>query len=237
MTGWLGRIYAISAGLAFAASLAYGAYFYLAALDRPGPAATPGALWHNAAWLLAFALHHSLMARSGAKQALARIASPTIERATYVWIASLLYFGVCVTWRRLSGELYDFTGPAAWPFHAIQLSGAAAAWLGVSRLDPLELSGIRQTWSARGVDPTRANSPLHTDGIYAWVRHPLYLGWVLMVWGTPHMTMDRLVFATLTTVYLVVAVPFEERSLATSFGEAYRTYRSRVKWRIVPGLY
>lgn len=237
MTGCLGRLYAVSAGVAFVASLAYGAYFYLHALDRPGPAPTSGALWHNVAWTLVFALHHSLMARSGAKQALARIASPTIERATYVWIASLLYVGVCAAWRRLPGELYAFTGPAAWPFVVIQLGGAAAAWLGVSRLDPLELSGIRQTWSARRADPKRVNSPLHTDGIYAWVRHPLYLGWVLMVWGTPHMTMDRLVFATLTTAYLVVAVPFEERSLAASFGEPYLAYRRRVRWRIVPFLY
>ena len=72
---------------------------------------------------------------------------------------------------------------------------------------------------------------------YKLVRHPIYFGWVLVVFGTPHMTGDRLAFAVMTTAYLVVAVPFEERSLARSFGEAYARYQRDVKWRMIPFIY
>jgi protein-S-isoprenylcysteine O-methyltransferase Ste14 len=69
------------------------------------------------------------------------------------------------------------------------------------------------------------------------VRHPIYLGWVLMTFGAPEMTATRFSFAAISTAYLIVAVPFEERSLVRTFGDAYREYRARVRWRMVPGLY
>ena len=74
-------------------------------------------------------------------------------------------------------------------------------------------------------------------GPYRWVRHPLYLGWLLMVFGAAHMTGDRLAFAAITTAYLVVAIPWEERSLRQSFGEAYARYMRDVRWRMIPFIY
>jgi len=75
------------------------------------------------------------------------------------------------------------------------------------------------------------------NGPYRWVRHPLYLGWVLMVFGTSHMTRDRLTFAVVTTLYLVLAIPFEERSLRRSFGDDYVRYMRDVRWRMIPFIY
>jgi protein-S-isoprenylcysteine O-methyltransferase Ste14 len=69
------------------------------------------------------------------------------------------------------------------------------------------------------------------------VRHPIYLGWILMVAAPPSMTAGRLLFALLSIGYLVVAVPLEERDLEREFGEAYRAYKAQVRWRMVPGVY
>src|SRR5262249_41028582 len=74
-------------------------------------------------------------------------------------------------------------------------------------------------------------------GAYGLVRHPLYLGWILMVFGTPHLTGDRLLFAAVTSAYLLVAIPWEERSLEVAFGDAYRQYKQRVRWRVLPYVY
>ena len=78
---------------------------------------------------------------------------------------------------------------------------------------------------------------LQTGGVYGLVRHPLYFGWVLIVFGAAHMTGDRLTFAVLTTAYLVMAMPWEERSLEREFGASYRRYKEKVRWKILPYLY
>ena len=83
----------------------------------------------------------------------------------------------------------------------------------------------------------RPPAPLRTDGLYGFVRHPVYFGWVLVVFGAPVMTMTRLTFAVISTAYLALAVPFEERSLIETFGPDYASYRKRVRWRMIPGIY
>jgi protein-S-isoprenylcysteine O-methyltransferase Ste14 len=78
---------------------------------------------------------------------------------------------------------------------------------------------------------------LTVGGPYTWVRHPIYLGWVLLVFGAPAMTTGRLCFATVSTLYLIVAIPLEERSLTGEFGAAYARYRRQVRWRLIPGVW
>jgi protein-S-isoprenylcysteine O-methyltransferase Ste14 len=101
------------------------------------------------------------------------------------------------------------------------------AWA-VARIDALELAGIR---------PATTAPALQVDGPYRWVRHPVYLGWLLMVFGTAHLTRDRLAFAAISSSYLFLAVPWEERSLRQACGDAYARYEQQVKWRIIPFLY
>ena len=79
--------------------------------------------------------------------------------------------------------------------------------------------------------------PLATTGVFQIVRHPLYLGWALLVFGAPHMTATRGVFAIVSTAYLALAIPFEERSLGDAFGAEYEAYRRAVKWRMIPWVY
>jgi protein-S-isoprenylcysteine O-methyltransferase Ste14 len=78
---------------------------------------------------------------------------------------------------------------------------------------------------------------LQITGPYRLVRHPIYLGWLLATFGPAHLTLDRLMFAAISAVYLVVAMPIEERALRRSFGEAYARYQERVRWRVVPYIY
>ena len=92
--------------------------------------------------------------------------------------------------------------------------------------------------SVPAVAPSAAeHAPLTISGPYRWLRHPIYLGWVMFVFAAPTMTSGRLLFATISTLYLIVAIPFEERSLTSEFGPAYREYQRKVRWRLVPGVW
>jgi protein-S-isoprenylcysteine O-methyltransferase Ste14 len=192
----------------------------------PAPGWSP--LAFDAALITVFALHHSLFARERIKEWLARSAATSLLRSVYVWVASLLLMLVCVLWRPIGGEIYHATGIRAIAHAAIQIAGVWITARGVARIDPLELAGIR---------PAAGTERLQVTGPYRWVRHPLYLGWMLAVFGTAHMTGDRLAFAAITTIYLVVAIPWEERSLLKSFGDDYARYVRDVTWRMIPFIY
>jgi protein-S-isoprenylcysteine O-methyltransferase Ste14 len=85
--------------------------------------------------------------------------------------------------------------------------------------------------------PPRDDKALSTTGAYGLVRHPIYLGWALIVWSVPAMTGTRLVFAAVSTLYLVVAIPFEERQMRRTMGRPYDDYARAVRWRMLPGVY
>jgi methanethiol S-methyltransferase len=116
--------------------------------------------------------------------------------------------------------------------NAGMIAGLIMTAMAASSLDPLELAGIRQAFGW----PLRRRG-LITTGPFGLVRHPLYLGWVLLVWGLPVMTGTQFVFAAISTAYLVIAVPFEERELMRTMGAEYEAYARVVRWRILPGLY
>ena len=149
-------------------------------------------------------------------------------------IATLAAFiAVCAAWQPVPGELYHVTGVFALAAYAVHVAGIVLTARGSARLDVLDLAGVR------AVAPSRpaTHVPLQTRGVYGFVRHPVYFAWVLMVIGTPRMTMTRLTFAVLSTAYLAIAIPFEERGLLDVFGSEYREYQKRVRWRMIPGLY
>ena len=98
-----------------------------------------------------------------------------------------------------------------------------------------DIAGVRQVQAAG--ESGQAHIALVTTGLYGFVRHPLYLSWLLVVFGTPHMTMTRLTFAVVSSAYLGFAIPFEERGLIRVFGDDYRRYQRQVRWRMLPGVY
>ena len=101
-------------------------------------------------------------------------------------------------------------------------------------INHFDLFGLRQTWLAlldRPYTPLRFTTP----GPYRVVRHPLYVGWLLAFWATPTMTATHLLFAVMTTAYILIAIQLEERDLAAAYGESYAAYRRSVPM-LVPRL-
>lgn len=224
-------------GAAFVASLLYFLYFYFVQLGRPASEDDwRGALAANVALFGLFAVHHSVMARPWAKRKLARVLAPELERTMYVWIASVLLALVCFLWQPMPGTLYRVEGAWRWVLYAVQALGIGLTLRASARLDVLELAGIRQIRERRRERPPGLVG-LQMTGPYTIVRHPVYLGWVAMVAATPDMTTNRLAFSAISILYLAAAVPFEERSLEAAFGDNYREYRRRVRWRFLPGIY
>ena len=131
------------------------------------------------------------------------------------------------SWQPVGGELYDRHGAPAILHAIVQLAGLWLVARSVAKIDGLELAGIREP----------AAGGLQVGGPYRLVRHPLYLGWTLIVFGAASMSGDRLAFAALTTLYLAIAVQWEEQSLARSFGAEYVRYKRHVRWRLIPFIY
>jgi protein-S-isoprenylcysteine O-methyltransferase Ste14 len=223
-----GRAFVWIGGALFVMSLGCCIWLYGFVLGRPSPFVGWAPIAVDAGLLATFALHHSLFARDVVKAWTRRAVPAALLRSTYVWIASLLLTIVCLGWKTIGGEIYTTTGLLAIALFACQAIGLWLTARGVARIDPLELAGIRSAAQSQGLQVT---------GPYRWVRHPLYLGWALMVFGAPHMTGDRLAFAIITTGYLVAAIPWEERSLRQSFGEGYDRYAANVRWRMIPFIY
>jgi len=222
------RVFVWLGGGVFVGSLAYCFWWFAVALGMPRRAAGLPPLLFDVVLFSLFAAHHSVFAREPLKQWIAATIRPELVRSVYVWIASLLLVAVCAFWRPVGGELFDNHGVSALLHAGLQLGGVWLIARAVATIDPLELAGIR---------PPSQRSALQVGGPYRLVRHPLYLGWILATFGAAHMTGDRAAFAVITAAYLFAAVPFEERSLVQSFGEAYTRYQRDVRWRIVPFIY
>ena len=201
----------------------------------PLDAANWPAAWTNVALFSAFALHHSVFARLRVRELIRRAAGPGLERSAYVWLASLLLISVCWAWEPVLGLWWQLTGAAVWEGRLLQVGGVLLTVAGARAIDVLELAGVRQ------VDgPIRAGgmpAVFKTTGVYGLVRHPIYLGWVLMVLAEPTMTATRGIFAFVSCAYLAIAVPLEEASLAATAGPAYAAYRKTVRWRVLPFLW
>ena len=227
------RLFAWSGALLFLLSLLSFAVVYGWRLRVPAPGDLAPS-WRDALGNLIlftiFALHHSIMARTGAKAWMTRIVPPDMERSAYVWIASVLFLLVCWLWQPLPGMAWEVHGIGAWILTAIQLIGVAFTLRAARIVGVWELAGVTQPDLTRPIE-------FRADGPFGIVRHPIYLGWVLMVFLTPVMTTSRLLFAVVSTGYLIAAIPFEEASLVEAFGEKYRAYQRQMRWRLIPGVW
>jgi methanethiol S-methyltransferase len=217
---WLG-------GALFVGALAFCGYSYVAVWERSAPF-DGSAIPLNAALFTAFAAHHSVFAREAVKRWLLNLVPAQLLKSLYVWTASLLLILMCALWQPVGGDVYHVHGWRALAHAVVQLGGMLMIASAVRAIDALDLAGIRSHVT---------DEALQIRGPYRLVRHPLYLGWFVATFGAAHMTGDRLLFAGISAFYLILAVPFEERSLGRSFGDQYARYCQLVRWRIVPYVY
>jgi len=241
-------VFAWAGAAAFAGSLLFFLYCYLIRFGRPaapGPIAAPIAI--DVVLFTIFALHHSVFARPALKRRVAALLPAPLERSLYTWISSALFLLVCAAWRDVPGQFYHLSGGIAAAAYTLQAIGLWLTARSSAQLDVLDLAGVRPLLNARGLKTPDLQSdqpssdpdhvPLVTTGLYGFVRHPLYFAWTLVVFAAPHMTLTRFTFAAVSTAYLAIAIPFEERALVRRFGAQYRDYQRAVKWRMIPGLY
>lgn len=186
------------------------------------------ALLTDVVLLSLFSVQHSLMARPFFKRWLTRLVPQPAERSTYVLASSVALALVFVFWQPLGGLVWDVQTPFWRTFLYVLF---AVGWLLIVSatflIDHFDLFGMRQVW-LHLMNKPYACLTFATPGLYKWVRHPLYLGWLLAFWSTPTMTGTHLCFASLMSVYILTAVRLEERDLVQTLGDDYRRYRERV---------
>ena len=182
----------------------------------------------NVALIAIFGLQHSIMARQGFKKAWTRIVPEPLERSMYVLFASLALVILFLFWRPLPAPVWSIGNPLAvyllWGLFGL---GWLIVLLSTFLLSHFELFGLHQVWShARGTSlpEPQFRQPL----FYKWVRHPLYAGFFLAFWATPQMSVGHLLLALGMSVYMLIAIRYEERDMVGLFGDDYVEYREKV---------
>lgn len=211
--------------IAFVGNFGFG---WIPTLDGPAIDWPPAAIAIDVLLIAGFAVPHSVMARPGFKRWWTQYVPQPIERSTYVLVSCVLMGLLLWQWRPIGGVVWDVTNPAGrLALQGLYLVGVLMV-PGVSLLiNHFDLFGSRQVWlHLRG--QAYSQPSFRTPLVYRFVRHPLYIGWMVMFWATPTMTLAHLLFAVLTTAYMLIAIPFEERDLIAEHGESYAVYRRKV---------
>ena len=232
-------IYGIASYLVFLCSIIYAVFFignYLVpkSIDVGPESGLAQSILIDIVLLGMFALQHSIMARPAFRRWWTRIIPASCERSTYVLISSLLLILIFWQWRPIVTTIWVVEG---WPAAMLTVTswiGWLTALTSTYMIDHFELFGLRQVFDALRGAAARV-LPFKTPLLYRLVRHPLMLGFLLVFWATPHMTAGHLLFAVMTTGYILVGVRLEERDLVAQFGVSYEQYRRRVPM-LVPRL-
>lgn len=182
----------------------------------------------NASFLLLFALQHSIMARPAFKRWWTKIIPSHLERSTYVLLASLCLLLMMWQWRPLGGTVWNVENETLKIVLRITFClGWTIVLVSTFLINHFDLFGLRQVWLYFNGKPY-ADLPFRVPIFYRFVRHPLYLGFLIAFWSTAHMTIAHLLFALLTTGYILMAIQLEERDLQVHFGNKYRVYKMQV---------
>jgi protein-S-isoprenylcysteine O-methyltransferase Ste14 len=242
--GIMGRIIALLFGLACYAVF-FGTFLYAIgfvsdlfvpkSIDTGEEVRIGEAVAVNLLLLTLFAFQHSIMARKGFKRWWTQLVPPSVERSVYVLFASLVLMLLFWQWRPIPMVVWSVGDPTlALTIQGISLFGWLLVLVSTLLINHFELFGLRQVFFNLMGRPLPAPE-FRTPALYRVVRHPLYLGFVIAFWAAPTMTAGHLMFAAVSTTYILVAIMFEERDLIDAFGEEYRQYRERVAM-IIPFL-
>ena len=197
-------------------------------IDSGRQASLLQALLVDAGLLLIFAIQHSVMARQWFKRTWIRVIPEPVERSTYVLLSSLLLLLLFWQWRPIGGAVWTVENRVGrFALYGLFAAGWLTVLISTFLINHFDLFGLRQVYLyLRG----RKYGPIgfRTPGPYRYVRHPLYLGWLMAFWSTPTMTAAHLVFALATTTYIVLAIQFEERDMIRFYGDAYRNYMQQI---------
>jgi len=193
------------------------------------------ALTINSLLLGVFALQHSIMARPGFKRWLTRMIPASAERSTYVMASNIALIALFWAWRPMSSSLFVIESElVANAVTGIFFSGVGLVLYSTFLIDHFDLFGLRQVWLQLRSMPYVEKSFV-TPALYRHIRHPLYVGWFLVFWATPNMTLGHLIMAIGITGYILVAIVFEERDLCNALGSDYASYRERTP-KFIPAL-
>jgi protein-S-isoprenylcysteine O-methyltransferase Ste14 len=190
----------------------------------------------NLLLLALFAIQHSGMARRGFKHALSGIVSPAIERSTYVLCSSLALIVLFAFWQPIPAVIWQIDSLSlAFAVQLISMLGWLLVLHSTFLISHFELFGLKQV-AMNFIGRALPESSFRTPGFYRFVRHPLYLGFIIAFWATPTMTAGHLLFVAGATAYIFIGMALEERDLVAVFGEQYLQYKVRVA-RLVTGLF
>lgn len=240
MRRWIYFLYGVGCHLLFLGTFAYmigfvGNLIVPSSIDSNAGGSVASALLVNTLLLCLFALQHSIMARPGFKRIWTRVVPEVIERSTYVLASCLFTLLVMWQWQGIDLVIWNIETSllryAMWGLFA-------AGWLMVPlvslAINHFDLFGTRQVWlNLKGRKYTALT--FREPFLYKQMRHPLYVGWALAMWATPTMTLGHLLFASVLTLYMMVAVVFEERDLVAHLGSQYEEYCRRVP-KFIPRL-
>ena len=204
-------------------------------LDSPARIPLAPALLINLGLLLLFGIQHSGMARQGFKKWLSRYIPEAAVRSTYVLVSNFAMILFFLFWQPLGRKLWEIEDAfAVGAIYGLYFLGWAVLFASSFAICHFDLFGLRQVWLH-----FRAQSYVpHTfriSTLYKIVRHPLYVGWLIIFWAAPVMTFSHLLFAVGTTLYILIAIQLEEKDLIRLFGRKYLDYRKRVPM-LIPGI-
>jgi methanethiol S-methyltransferase len=230
-------LYGIAAYLVFFFTILYAIGFVMGlmvpkSIDTGSDTPAAEAVIINLLLMALFAVQHSVMARRRFKAWWTQFVPKPVERSTYVLFASLSLLLLFWQWRPLPTVIWDVEDP---DFAVTLVTLSLAGWVLVLTssfiINHFELFGLHQVTNhlvGREETPPRFRTPL----FYRFVRHPIYLGFIIAFWAAPTMTVGHLLFAAVTTLYILVGIALEERDLVDLFGDEYRQYKQRVSMLI-----
>ena len=238
---FIALLYGVAAYVAFFVTILYAIGFVSglavqkATIDTGTVVPIAEALIVNLLLMSVFAVQHSVMARKQFKQWWTQFVPKSVERSTYVLFSSLALMLLFWQWRPMPAVVWHIdNSQVALAVTGLSLVGWLTVFTSTFLINHFELFGVHQVannLTGRQMPAPRFRTPFY----YKFVRHPIYLGFIIAFWAAPTMTVGHLLFATVTTAYIFVGILLEERDLIELFGDDYRRYKERVSmllpWR------